>query len=116
MENVTFLNSFEIVTCGMLSNMVALFFTGSFFLLGTLGEEKGGIIEERPERSICLCGCQILEPRCASASSHRVLTLSECYLTLALILPATIHKGQHSLASSGRSGAGTCLVCPMGVC
>lgn len=63
MENVTFLNSFEIVTCGMLSDIVALFFAGSFLLLGTLGEERGGIIEERLERSIVLCGCQILEPR-----------------------------------------------------
>lgn len=56
MENVTFLNSFEIVTCGMFSDIAVLFFTGSFLLLGTLGEERGGIIEERQERSICLCG------------------------------------------------------------
>lgn len=42
MENVTFFNSFEIVTCGMFSDIADLFLAGSVLFLGTLGEEKDG--------------------------------------------------------------------------
>lgn len=43
MENVTFFDSFEIVTCDIFSNIAALFLAGSFLLQGTLEmEERDG--------------------------------------------------------------------------
>lgn len=80
MENVTFFNFFEIVTCGMFSDIAALFLAGSLLPLGTLGEEREGIIEERPRWNTSLCACQIPEPKlCLSVSSHSgSVCLSEC--------------------------------------
>lgn len=80
MENVTFFNFFEIVTCGMFSDIAALFLAGSLLLPGTLGEEKDGKIEERPGRNTSFYACQILEPRlCLSASHHSgSVCLSDC--------------------------------------
>lgn len=48
MENVTFFNSFEIVTCDIFSDVAALFLARSFLLSGISGEERDAVAEERP--------------------------------------------------------------------
>lgn len=42
MENVAFFSSFEILTCDVFSDAVALFLTGSSLLPDTPGEERDG--------------------------------------------------------------------------
>lgn len=71
MGNVTFFNSFEIVTCGRFSDIAALFLAGSCPLPGPWEREEVGIMGEKPGWGISLHACHILELRlCLSASGH----------------------------------------------
>lgn len=89
MENVAFFNSFEILTCGVFPDAIALFLAGSSLLPGSFGE-KVKITEERPRWSISLQVCRILEfrlgmvaqcvshPCCHPSGHYKCAQISPC--------------------------------------
>lgn len=117
MESVAFLRFLEMVTCGMFSDMAALFLAGSLLPPGTLGEERRNYRgEDRMEHQIlCL-------PNSRTRAVHLCVPSQRCCLSQRVPLlylssfSWPLQRGLKSFPSSDRHGADKCWVHPKGVC